>query len=744
MKNLSKVLALVLAVAMLVSFAAVAGAKFTDADAISEERTEAAEILNALGVLKGDANANFNPKGILSRAEAAKIAAVLDLGEDKVSNIYGAMSSFTDMGDAAWAKNYVGYCVANGIVAGTSATTFAPEDKLTATAFAKILLTVLDYDADVEGFVGANWNLKVLVAAENNKLFAGVEDIDPNAGLTREDAAQMLLNALKAKKVASYDATTKKANIGTEKLMKNFGLQEGTAGTDALGCPTTEWKQNGKVIATFPAEAAAEFTAAYTGADVLAALGFAAKDTIKVDGADFTKASKGGEQGTKTLFFEDGEKEFSTVTVATYFGQITDKADKDGKAPVKFYKDGTAVTGKTFKTSLPKKTYVLVTLDADGNIYAVEEAEAAAAAVTAVKNSTGEVKLDSAYAKFAAQYVDLDSIGLYDGTTIASSLINTKKNYTFYFDTYGNVIAIAKITEEEKPAEATKYAYVTKTWSESVKGDITNYALITTDENESLEVVVKTAPAKDALYTYTEKDGVYTFTAAPAATTDVSKTASAAKVGGAYANDSTKFFIKKVDSKGKVSFESVTGYKGLALPTGSKGFVEAKDSKALFVYVDTLAEEAPATTTDKDVSIVLAVNAADRESATIYSIDVLVNGETKAVSVDETKLAPSALAVGDTVILTFDAKGNAIEAKTAALTEATLNAKIDDETFYATTDKEAMYTLNDDTVILAINTKNADKYTVAAYDWADVKVGTDFVLIANKTVASVIYVVVSE
>ena len=80
MRNLKKILALVLALMMVLSVMATASAlDFTDADEI--KNTEAVSVMAGLGILSGNPTADgqfaFNPTGTLTRGQAAKILAVV-------------------------------------------------------------------------------------------------------------------------------------------------------------------------------------------------------------------------------------------------------------------------------------------------------------------------------------------------------------------------------------------------------------------------------------------------------------------------------------------------------------------------------------------------------------------------------------------------------------------------------------------------------------------------------------------
>lgn len=70
MKNLKKVLALVLAFSMMLSVVAFASYNDVDADA---DYAGAVELLSALDIIKGDDLGNFNPDNTITRAEFAAI-----------------------------------------------------------------------------------------------------------------------------------------------------------------------------------------------------------------------------------------------------------------------------------------------------------------------------------------------------------------------------------------------------------------------------------------------------------------------------------------------------------------------------------------------------------------------------------------------------------------------------------------------------------------------------------------------
>ena len=193
MRNLKKILALVLALMMVLSVMVTASASFEDAESINY--AEAVTVLAQAGILTGyeaaDGTYTFKPEGTLTRAEAATIIARVVLADD-VSDIVKCETVFDDVTDAHWASGYVDFCYAEGYVNGMSATEYAPEGKLTVEQFAKMLLGVLEIPGT---YTGDKWYVDVRNNAKNEGLMAGMT-YTWTAEATREQAAQMAFNAM--------------------------------------------------------------------------------------------------------------------------------------------------------------------------------------------------------------------------------------------------------------------------------------------------------------------------------------------------------------------------------------------------------------------------------------------------------------------------------------------------------------------------------------------------------------------
>ena len=115
---------------------------------------------------------------------------------------------FSDVGDA-WYTEAVHYVYENGLMAGTGATTFDPEMKLTRAMTAQILYNLegkpqVTEDATFTDMdVAPTWSLDAIAWAQDTGVVAGMGNnlFDPNANVTREQFAQMMYNYASYKKL---------------------------------------------------------------------------------------------------------------------------------------------------------------------------------------------------------------------------------------------------------------------------------------------------------------------------------------------------------------------------------------------------------------------------------------------------------------------------------------------------------------------------------------------------------------
>ena len=191
MRNLKRALSLGLTAAMISGLMVMGSSAAGYADVTSEENQEAIEVLQAVGIMVGDDNGNFNPDQEVTRNEMAVVMA--NLMEYNVAS-YRGTSPFTDV--PSWAEPYVAACYTNGITSGYSATIYGGEDSVTTAQAALMLMKALGYFQYASDF-GGDWQLATLKQGNNIDLFVGVDSRAEDA-LTRNDVAQLVLNTLEA------------------------------------------------------------------------------------------------------------------------------------------------------------------------------------------------------------------------------------------------------------------------------------------------------------------------------------------------------------------------------------------------------------------------------------------------------------------------------------------------------------------------------------------------------------------
>ncbi len=305
MKNFKKVLALVLVLATLLGLATMASAtEYKDADQIDTSYDEAVKVLDLIETMQGYPNGEFRPTANITREEAAKLIAIFDNKDADISTYYTSINPFADE-KGRWGESYVGYGYRAGIIAGMNANTFAPTANVTGTQFLKMALVTLGYDQEAEGFVGSSWAVNVLALARKLDLIDGLADgWKPEADLTRQEAAQILLNTLKADTVeyaqeaksANWKPTENKDGVWTfggklyltvagavktgNKLYKDFKLAKDVS-EDAFMRPYTKWvydKDDDKTVEVMDSPKAT-FTTKFNACELLVALGVKENDT---------------------------------------------------------------------------------------------------------------------------------------------------------------------------------------------------------------------------------------------------------------------------------------------------------------------------------------------------------------------------------------------------------------------------------------------------------------------------------
>ena len=421
MRNLKRTLSLALASVMLVGMmsvgaSAVNASDFTDADEIVNK--DAVSTMTALGIINGKEDGSyFDPTGTVTRAEMAKMLCVaINGGVDPVLGVKDT-PTFTDI-KGHWAESYIEYCAANGIIAGRGNNKFDPTGTVSATEAAKMLLGVLGYNAEKSGLVGNDWAINTNVLANQNGLYKNLANLNANTLLTRDNAAQMIYNALDANMVelnaAGNYTTSQYSYTGTESVV---------TGTERVWVLTI--KENNCTDSGIKAAVDALSGSVYNSRSD-------ADETVKeVAGAELSKVKYALEQKTQNVYGENTVTKYADETMGhKYLSLITDgdavltDVEKDSKGTYTLYMNGITTKGQYTKVEgdysnlIGQKVEVLYK-DSE-NVYGVYAStdsslivESTAGKVEAVKN--GEVKIDGTTYKVDS---NVTTTALYTGKLI--------------------------------------------------------------------------------------------------------------------------------------------------------------------------------------------------------------------------------------------------------------------------------------------------------------------------------------
>ena len=195
MRNLKRALSVALASAMLLGMMMVGtSAKgiddFTDKDKIVNQ--DAVAVTAEIGVFDGYENGSFGPENVVTRAEMAVIICTMLYGAGVNVNQFAETNVFTDV--PAWAQGYVNLCSSLGIVAGVGDGKFDPNATVTTAQAVLMLCRALGYFQSAADF-GNDWMLAATAKGTALGLYGDLK-LTANAGLTRDNVAELVFNAL--------------------------------------------------------------------------------------------------------------------------------------------------------------------------------------------------------------------------------------------------------------------------------------------------------------------------------------------------------------------------------------------------------------------------------------------------------------------------------------------------------------------------------------------------------------------
>ena len=709
---MKKLLALVLALVMSMSLVTISNAAFKDADKISNK--EAVDVMVAVGVLAGYDNGEFGATDTLTREQAAKIIAYLDLGED-IAEALPAVKVFNDVEASRWSAKYIAYCADAGYIAGIGNGNFDPAGKLTGYAFGKMLLCALGYDAEYEQFTGPSWQISVAKLMKTLDIAKSVSKI-PSAVLTREEAAQYALNTLKTQTVTANKGTTTtvggvtvttgataatpdpaKAGVdydsssdGKQQLCeKLYGtdLKLRTATPDDFGRAAHTWFWKGTAdknkVGSYADTADYTFVVSSTKktANVLAII-----DELGVDATNANKNTFKGQTvkvgDTVEIFTDKDGKATSAIIFNTQLAKVTKVAAASKDADYAYTVTlKTASATKSFKDT-DLTGFVAATMTKDTYVTYTTVSGKTGVAVAVAEKVTGKVTGDG------SDYVKIDSTKHTNNGTAVWNVDTYDYTNTFdvYLDANGYVIGAVKVTDintidniffvsEANFVKGTSFADDKAQLKVYYLDGTTKVINMTIDSDKKVNIGgTKTAldtsglanTVKGNFYAYTmdgEKvskitkiaDGVVkNTTQLVAADKDVKFTAKepVVEIGGTkfYASSTTK--IVMIDKDGKAT--TITGYSKLPAATYTTTAATGKITAAGYLYV-----------ADKtDLKELYIVGAAERVGA----VDTAVYGY--YVKTGDANYNTEDKVLVSTIVFNVDGKNTDYQIKTADLASA--------------------------------------------------------------------------
>ncbi len=589
---------------------------------------EAIEVMQAIGVMVGDTNGNFNPDQKVTRGEMAVVMAnLLNL---KVKDFIGAKTPFTDVPE--WAVPYVAACYADGITAGISATQYGFNYEVTTAQAALMMMKALGYFQNAKDF-GSDWQVATVKQGSKIELFDGIT-AGASTAMTRNEVAQIALNTLEATMVETdgtttdinlpgdisistgdtkyverkttkynYDQTAEKDD-GLLQLCENLygdDLQK-TSDPDDFGRPGTTWTYDGDPVAFGSEKALKVYAGADFDADVI--------DDLKDDytfgktyynGAEIDKDYEDFQEcnGVTVELYANDNDVITVVVTEAYVAEMTtintDDDDKVTDVVVTVTEAGRAIASKgeyTMEIDVKddEDAYALVKNYEEEDVFMVflkpgwdNDANAAGdlLAVANVETVEGKVTAKSADAHYNG-WVKIDGTKYEFANEYSQVAVGTDDEGTFYI--YNGYI----VHFDGEAAASEDYLYVVRAdkrtgdWSKE-----TYYAEVVYADGTS-EVIDTKELANEGWaysYKYNEKKEYYELTAAGEyVEADITKGKTA--IGGDYTADSQTVYVSvKMDDGAFDSAKVYTGYKSVPSMKGGAIVMAEAGKAADYVFI---------------------------------------------------------------------------------------------------------------------------------------------------------------
>lgn len=635
---MKKLLALVLALVMTLSLCVTSNAAYADAADIDYK--EAVDVMSAIGVLEG-ADGKFNPDGILTREQAAKIIAYMLLGKTAADSLSTASAPFADVAADRWSAGAIAYCASEGIIAGVGNKMFDPTGTLTGYQFSKMLLVALGYDAGNEGMTGPDWQINVAKLVIDLKLNDGMTDVVLSQGLSRQAAAKLAFNALDEYVVRYTGGVT--VNAGNDTTVKVGAtltttgnkfravyfndLSSSTPGDD-FGRPATKWVWKNQSVGTYPKTPAHVYTADmdttagnkavkadlkdYVFSDTLAS----DRDSYE-DVADLTGNGKVVEVFvSKNVVTNVVEIEYTCVAVTKV---AKDKVTLTGGLEIDDEDDLYDVV-----KGLAKKDLVMVCVDGSTVLDAYVP--------TTVTGKLTKIK-DGACVVGGEEYKDQ-----YDFTSSFSASTDLNELFVLTLDKYGYVV---DIDDDTATADSKVYAYVLDAEENSARGTKDWGAKLLFTDGTVSWVDVTAVDGDDIddctsgdlttlitkFVSYEVKNGKYQLTPADTnSKTAVTYTKGSTSFATYTGTNSTIFVVKNADK----TYSVYTGIKNMPSFTGADVKILYDGGTAVVAYIT----DAASTDAKDQVFVYGSKDEVEKDgSRMIYTYKAIVNGEDTTIGI---------------------------------------------------------------------------------------------------------------